>query len=80
MDKSYVEYLVLFYADIFSYFTHCCRGMDSFLKYTPTEFLFRNMLKNGYIRIGKYFTRPYEVPSSDRIHCSPKYVFLNFCY
>lgn len=32
------------------------------------------MLKNGYIRIGKYFTRPYEVPSSDRIHCSPKYV------
>ncbi|KAL3994049.1 Mediator complex subunit 13 N-terminal family protein [Acanthocheilonema viteae] len=34
----------------------------------------RNMLKNGYIRIGKYFTRPYEVPSSDRIHCSPSYV------
>uniref|UniRef100_A0A1I7VHE0 Mediator of RNA polymerase II transcription subunit 13 n=1 Tax=Loa loa TaxID=7209 RepID=A0A1I7VHE0_LOALO len=34
----------------------------------------RNMLKNGYIRIGKYFTRPYEVPSSDRIHCSPNYV------
>ncbi|KAM3719730.1 Mediator of RNA polymerase II transcription subunit [Dirofilaria immitis] len=34
----------------------------------------RNMLKNGYIRVGKYFTRPYEVPSSDRIHCSPNYV------
>uniref|UniRef100_A0A0R3RUW1 Mediator of RNA polymerase II transcription subunit 13 n=1 Tax=Elaeophora elaphi TaxID=1147741 RepID=A0A0R3RUW1_9BILA len=34
----------------------------------------RNMLKNGYIRIGKYFTRPYEVPSSDRIRCSPNYV------
>ncbi|VDN19445.1 unnamed protein product [Gongylonema pulchrum] len=34
----------------------------------------RNLLKNGYIRIGKYFTRPYEVPSSDRIQCSPSYV------
>ncbi|KHN71321.1 Mediator of RNA polymerase II transcription subunit 13 [Toxocara canis] len=34
----------------------------------------RNLLKNGYIRIGKYFARPYEIPSADRIQCSPSYI------
>uniref|UniRef100_A0A915CHH7 Mediator of RNA polymerase II transcription subunit 13 n=1 Tax=Parascaris univalens TaxID=6257 RepID=A0A915CHH7_PARUN len=34
----------------------------------------RNLLKNGYIRIGKYFARPYEVPSADRVQCSPSYI------
>ncbi|VDK47658.1 unnamed protein product [Anisakis simplex] len=34
----------------------------------------RNLLKNGYIRIGKYFTQPYDLPLADRMHCSPSYI------
>ncbi|MFH4976590.1 hypothetical protein AB6A40_003299 [Gnathostoma spinigerum] len=34
----------------------------------------RSLMKHGFIRIGKYFARPYDVPSADRVHCSPSYL------